>query len=273
MKRLTALLTLSLLLAHASPADAEWFYDFEDGIPDDCVIEAFDLWVVTPKTSLQTSTEDGVLRLWDSTTPRNGGTGYVEVSNPEVFPGDVRISADINSSGSTRNWFGLWAGTDEPSASVYWTSVNFNPSSDNSGQLHVVKGLPNGEVVSSRTVERVPDFHRSYFLELEVTDDPDDPITGFPVVSARLFDQEGGTLLLESSLTDANLGGYPPAVSGRVGAWTQAGGLDRPLNVTFDNIHAVPEPCTFLLLGSGAISLLTYAWRRRRRPAQACSAG
>ena len=34
-----------------------------------------------------------------------------------------------------------------------------------------------------------------------------------------------------------------------------------------DNLKSVPEPCTFILLGIGALGLLSYTWRRRKRTA------
>ena len=36
--------------------------------------------------------------------------------------------------------------------------------------------------------------------------------------------------------------------------------------ILLDNVSLVPEPSTFALLATGALALLAYAWRKRRRP-------
>ena len=43
-------------------------------------------------------------------------------------------------------------------------------------------------------------------------------------------------------------------------------GYVRPFDVSVQ-VFGVPEPSTLVLLGIGAISLATYAWRRRRQAA------
>ena len=109
---------------------------------------------------------------------------------------------------------------------------------------------------------QVTNLSRSYFLEMEVIDDP---VTGFPEITSRLYEEEGGAQLLEVSFTDMNAYGIPPYTSGTAGVWAWAS--QGALNVTFDDVRAVPEPSTLLLLSIGAVGLVAFARRRRKRAA------
>jgi hypothetical protein len=247
MRNLTSILTLSLLLAHVSPSCGDWFYDFDDGIiPDTFVTEGFSDWSGTPSDTLQASADDGVLRMWDSTPSSSGGTTLALGYNDEVFGGGVRVSAEINSSENTIDGLGLAARvSDSDNESFYVASVIFDTSRWNYGWFYVSKALPNGQDANVVSSWRIPDSRQSYFVELEVIDDA---ITGFPNVTGRLFDHEGGTLLTEISMTDTGLGGFPPVTSGtaQVASWTPDGDF-KLVDGTFDNIRA--EALTPYLLG------------------------
>ncbi len=139
--------------------------------------------------------DGGFLRMWDPVSANGGGTTLANGFNLEIFPGDVRVSAEINSAGTTDDWVFLWAGGSAPFFEhSYWVSLTFDRNEDDWGRLHVVKGGPVlGDYPSVVTWDRLLDLNRSYFVELAVTDDP---VTGFPEVSGRVFDHEGGTQLL-----------------------------------------------------------------------------
>jgi hypothetical protein len=96
-------------------------------------------------------------------------------------------------------------------------------------------------------------------MELTVTDDPMLNVTR---LVGRVYDYEGGTLLLESRLSDTNLLGVERYRSGKAGV--NVGYED--LHATFDDIRAqtIPEPGTIAMLLAGSLCLLGIAWRRRR---------
>lgn len=96
-------------------------------------------------------------------------------------------------------------------------------------------------------------------MELTVTDDPMLNVTR---LVGRVYDYEGGTLLLESNLADSSLLGVERYRSGTAGANV---GYDN-IHATFDNIRAqtIPEPGTIAMLLAGSLCLLGIAWRRRR---------
>ena len=84
---------------------------------------------------------------------------------------------------------GLIARSDIPSdnESLLWTSINFDRRVRGiMGGSMWARYLPGGTV---RAVSAIVGCHtgtRSYFMEMEVIDDP---VTGFPEVTGRLFDQ------------------------------------------------------------------------------------
>lgn len=262
MRNLTLLLTLSLLLGHVSPSCGDWFYDFDDGIiPDTFMTEGYADLLDTPSETFEASADGGVLRMWDPIQENAGGSLVALGFNDEVFGGNVRISAEINSAGTTNDFIGMRVrASDTPGdKSGYYARINFNQSDWNGGVLYVGKDVPSGDTFDyANSSWRMPTTKRSYFLELEVIDDP---MTGFPEIFGRLFDRQGGTLLTAVSLTDANLSGFPPLESGTadVTAWTD--GTDV-IDASFDDIGAqqIPEPSTLLLcilaLGVVGISLI-----------------
>jgi hypothetical protein len=237
MKNLTSLLTLSLLLAHVSPSQGDWFYDFDDGIiPDTFITNSVDNSLATPSDTFQASADGGVLRMWDTASPGSGGTKIAIGYSEEVFHGDVRLSAEINSTAVSDDWIGLQARVSFPYANdpKYFARITFKSQDSDRGILYVGKDLSSTAMVAVSTSWRAPLLQQSYFMEIEVTDDP---VTGFPEVTGRLFDHQGGTLLAAASTVDSNLGGIPPIESGMALAslWTYYG---ETINGTFDNIRA-----------------------------------
>ena len=62
-----------------------------------------------------------------------------------------------------------------------------------------------------------------------------------------------------------------PAPYGRTGEFTDvfvpkfSGGLRNPRGLLFTDTAVVPEPSTLALFGIGAVSVLGYGWRRKRK--------
>jgi hypothetical protein len=181
--------------------------------------------------------------------------------NPEVFLGDVRVSAKINVDGLTDDFLGLMArDSDVTWNEGYWAAVVFLSSSRDAGRLQVGK-LGADNLIYNISTGRVADLARSYFLELLVSDDTS---TGYPTVTGRLFEYDGGPELLHAELIDTNLQGLPLWRSGIAGVWAAEIG-HSVLNATFDDIRAVPEPGTLALLLTGAVGIAL--WIRRRKVA------
>jgi hypothetical protein len=98
-----------------------------------------------------------------------------------------------------------------------------------------------------------------------IWDDAAGPYAG----AAYLFDGNGNLLLppmLGSPGSDDNFGHGPSAMGNNilVGA-VYADDLGVPNSGAAYLIQGIPEPSTLVLLGIGTLSLLGYAWRRRKR--------
>jgi len=94
--------------------------------------------------------------------------------------------------------------------------------------------------------------------------------TSGAVVNASLFSVLGDPQGIAVSGSDLFVANYNPAYPGigSIGEYTTSGGTVTRLLVTGLSspvgIAVTPEPSTLALLGTGAVALLAYAWRRRR---------
>jgi hypothetical protein len=265
------LVALGVTLLVGESARSDWFYDFNNGtIPSSLKSMSWGNGY-TLNGTLSTSAQGGYLTLKDKTglPYANGGTMEGDVYNPEVFTGDVMVTATINVSGGTTNdYFGLGARNTANTTNFtgYWAYMSFG--SWQTGKLVVGKNVgstANSDLFATSNGS-ISNKSGSYFLKLSVINSP---ITGYPTVTGDLYAYEGGPVLLETSLVDTNLGGISPWKSGVAMAWATPDASPNSLNATFDNIRAVsvPEPGTLLLLSVGTTGLLALAWRRRKRAA------
>jgi hypothetical protein len=193
----------------------------------------------------------------DSLPTSSGGARWGIAYDPEVLPGDVRVSAEVKTDETMGN-FQLWARriNRDLYPDYYYTTLA------TSGRLAVGKSAGSVDsFVQYFTETGLTDPYRSYFMELTVTDHP---VLNVPEIVGRVFDEEGGTLLLEARLFDTNLLGVEPYRSGMAGVLVSPAG-SNPLNAGIDNIRAqtIPEPSTIALLLAGAVCLLGIAWWRR----------
>jgi hypothetical protein len=267
-KRCLFLVALGVTLTGGASARGGWFYDFNDKvIPSSLTFTSYGDGY-TPNNTLTDDAQGGFLRLKDKNgkAPANGGILEVDVDQPEVFTGDVRVTAQINADGKTNDVLGLAARIGIGSTtggSGYWAAMSFS-SNWLPGKLYLGKNvgsLSGAPVVVSQG--QISNLASTYFLELSVTDST---ITGYTTVTGHLYGYEGGPSLLDATMIDTNLGGIPPWKSGTASVWASPGPYPDALNATFDNIRAVgvPEPSTLLLLSTGSVGLLAVTWRRKR---------
>lgn len=258
-------LLLSMAMLAPAIARADWFYDFNDGVIPD-TLETFGWLPGTPPTiyssTFQSSAEGGYLRMWDDAllSPNNGGTLEGDAMNEEVFTGNVRVTAVINPAGTTDDWMGLLARD-----TIYFQNyhMGFSFGGTHAGRLFVAKGLPGGSTEILISSARLSDLDRSYFMELEVIDDP---ISKYPVVTGRLFDYEGGEKFLQMSFTDNWFGGSQPYTSGRAAVWAVAFDYNV-LDATFDNISAVSLSSEADFDGDGDVDGTDFlVWQRGESP-------
>jgi hypothetical protein len=251
------ILCAATLLVLASRVHGESFYDFDDEIvPPEGTGYAFDQSdsPVTPTVSA----DGGILTLGGISLPRpdEGGPESMSWFGPEVFAGNVRVSADINPNQGSNDFVGLMLTTRNPFVH-YWATFDF--SGTTAGRLAMGKGNARLTGDFFWVPGQVSGPLRSFFMELERASDPS---SDFPLIAARVFESEDGPLLLEGSFRDNNASDIPPHGPVRAGvfAFSRSG---NPLRATFDNLHAVPEPSTLILL-SAAFTFAMACFRRRR---------
>jgi hypothetical protein len=262
VRNLCVVLTLlgAVLLSGAS-ADAEWFYDFNDGlVPEDILMVGLkDSGAIgTPPSA---SAEKGFLRLTEGNglAPFMGGMREGDAYGPEVFLGDVRVSAKINIDGRTDDLLGVAARVGGPMLyEGYYAYLSFS-TAWSPGHLIIGK---NGTDIYRISTDRVADLARSYFLELLVNDDTS---TGYTTAAARVLEYDGGPVLLQVDLLDSSLGGIPAWKEGFACVWAAEPTNYTVFNGTFDDIRAVPEPSMMVLLLTGAVGM--GLWLRRRKEA------
>jgi hypothetical protein len=246
------LLTFSLSMFASSIASADWFHDF-DGIANDPVTA----WKVPDSNTFQTDYEhtvDGtnkMFRAWETRTGAEGGTTDAGVRNPNTESiVDVRVAATINPALNTDDSLGL-AARNVSYGNFYMAGVNFT-----TGGFFILKIESVDTVHWLRSGKTVEDLSRSYYMELDVVG------TEEPRLTARLFDERGGTLLQSiAAVDDGSFGGGSYSL-GQAATWSTV--ADGVLDVSFDDISAItiPEPSSALLTALGLLGLTV--WRRRR---------
>ena len=121
-------------------------------------------------------------------------------------------------------------------------------------------------------IENLPAAYRAG-LDLESVTPISDPLGIFSTDAGTFTDLAPGQtsgvmdLFLSTSQIGNFSGAYQLSLSDETDLSGWAGGRTLTLNVTAD---VVPEPSTLALLGVGALSLLSYGWRKRshRTPSQ-----
>jgi hypothetical protein len=257
------LLSTSWLVAIGGFARGDFSYDFASPPP-----VSFQTGVIGPPSpTFGTSFADGMLRLADSRTPAQGGIGGTTgfgafgLEQSQIF-GDVRISAVLNPAGNSDDLLNLTRG--HGGVGVYAAGIDFS-----SGRLTMAKLLPGGlgpvamfnsDDPNQGSQPLLTNLNRSYFLTLDVIGNE---------VNARVYDQPGGSQLLQGHFTDNNLGGpsLQPSIAGVSVIWlgTNATNLDG----SYDNfsavaIRAIPEPSSAILLSVGLVVVIVRFRRGMR---------
>jgi hypothetical protein len=207
----------------------EWSYDFQTAPPSSFVTVSG-----PPSATFSSSVAGGVLRLFDTSPPAQGGAAIGIGFESSVVFDDVRVSGILNPTGTSNNLLNLLARFDLQANNVYPAGIDFG-----AGTLNVAKivggGAPVDLVLSTDDSQGnqppLKDLARSYFLQLDVVGNQ---------LTARVFDVEGGTQLLIVNYTDTGVGG-PPLASGIAGvsALPLSGG---PVDGNFGPVDAEPLP-------------------------------
>ena len=179
---------LTVAMLTTSTARANWLHVFDDDAmpPTFHAIDVRELIGLPGSPTFQDDVQGGVFRMSDP-VPFNQGGSYGGIGyDTEVFSGYVRVRGKVNTNGNSDDSMGLIARGDMPNSQcAYSVAVPFGSHFSYPGQLGVAKFLESGGVSwLARSAGQIPDFHRSYFLEMDVWDDP---VTGFPVIAGRLF--------------------------------------------------------------------------------------
>lgn len=248
--------TYLLILCSVTAARADWFHDFDNGIPE--------TWQFRPPPNTPNSDSDtwtatlesGYLRLAEGRAPNDGGAAVIVSRDLSETFTDVRVSADVNFDPSVGKFMGL---TVENDNGAYLLGLETAPS-DQEGTLwlgHVGSGLTFWGSDLDFGIPTRLDTDLSYHVQLDVLGD---------VLTGRVFDEQGGTELISISQTiDEPI---PPLRYAGVYTDSVPGFGNVPTAGTFDNVSAVtiPEPNGMLIALCGYLTVLVG----RRRGPQAC---
>lgn len=211
----------------------EWSYDFQTPPPPSFVMTS-GTFAGPPSATASSSVAGGVLRLFDTIPPTQGGAFVVSAGETSVVFDDVRVSGIVNPTGTSNNLLNLLARFNLQASNAYAAGIDFS-----AGVLSVAKIVGGGgpvELVLSTDAGQgnqppLKDLARSYFLQLDAVGNQ---------LTARVFDVEGGTQLLIVNYTDTGVGG-PPLTSGIAGvsALNLTGGL---VDGNFGPVGAEPLP-------------------------------
>ncbi len=245
--------------------------------------------------TFQRSTEGGVLALWDDTLPADDGAHTALAADFSMAFDKVHISGTINPLGlpvipdgspiTGENSLGFIARGDLTTMSTYYAAVDFRDGTLRMGD--VIEGqVYFADHLASRDEMLSDDFDdyksRSYFLEFSVetyagqgSGSPSLPLefadaeTGDVLLASRLYDHEGGELLMSLYWVDKYEPIRAPGVAGVFvqsfeQPWQDAD-LHPALFGSFDDVTAVvPEPSAWLLAVLGVGGLFTSYVRNRR---------
>lgn len=250
-------LALCLLTLASTVANADWFHDFDDGIPD-----TWEFWVPPPvansdSTTWAVSGKSSYLQIGETRSIDDGGAGVISSGETsEVFT-DVRVSGQVNVDSSVGTFMGLAVET-VPSAGIgaYLFGFETAPSPD-VGTVWLARGGGEGLVQwgSQRDygIETRLDPKSSYYMQLEVLGN---------VVTGTVFDEADGVELIRISQVIDD----PTPTPRYAGVYSDhaIGFSHLPTAGTFDNVSAVaiPEPNS-LLLTIGGMPWLSLLRRRR----------
>lgn len=222
---LVYLAILCLMVVVALSANADWFYDFETPLPPSFLTIGL-TFEMTPSPTFSASVDGGFLTLIDPVSAAKGGTySAIGAELSEKFS-DVRVTGTVNVSGTTNNSLDLAARGNFATLSCYFAGIGFQ-----SGNVFITKSI--GGVQVDAVISNEPDqgsqppltkLDRSYFLQFDLVGN---------LLTARVFDHEGGKQLLVVNYTDTGIGG-PVLTSGLSGV--AAADNYMPIDGTFDDV-------------------------------------
>ena len=252
----------SMLKITSGVANANIFYDFEDGLPSDAIFiqELLPTLPDDPNFDYEPIIEtlpngNNVLRLGDknNTSAENGGAATSSLLNPNISFANVKVSAELNSDGDTNDRFLLLARTNLDTFDTYSFGIDFETD-----QI-LLRKIVGGVIDTPLVQESVPlDQNTTYFAEFTVIGNE---LTG------SLFDETSTNLLSEISFFDND-----PLAPGVTGISTDISDGFLPQgndinNGTIDNFSAmsVPEPSSIfgiLMVGALANKISRRKWSK-----------
>jgi hypothetical protein len=218
------MIAMLFVLALDNGVKADWFHDFNHGLPDSWVVKA-------PRETGSPRSIDasnGFLAIESALPPAEGGVPtLLGFDESEEFT-DVRVSGTINVSPNGYSFMGLSA-ANSIGRGGYGFGIELAPGSENSGTAWFSRaqagvGIRNWSSHGDFGIPTRLDSNTSYYLEFDVLGGQ---LTG------RVFDEEGGNELLSMTYSDPR-----PLGPGPAGVWADDFSLGRGIGGTFDDVSA-----------------------------------
>ena len=173
MTRPVSTCALLFTLLAVSVAQADWFYNFTDGVmPDDLILEDNYYPGEQPSSTFDPRVQDEHLLLFDPVPRHSGGAVRASAKNSEVFT-DVRVSAVINPTGEIPCVFQGVSARRKPGSAYYAAVVNA-PGYGNSGNFAIGKNADSFMLEATDFgYSRLTDFSIPYRIDLEVITEHD----------------------------------------------------------------------------------------------------